>query len=285
MHFAVRRPSTKSGARSASPGAGLLRAVADTSASSSCSRNLAGSPVAACSINRLGLDLHARRLRGLRSRCHPLFDGQSAAGRRGHATRGRHVALGIVVSGIRPPGRLEAATSCGSTIAPCRRPRLHERRDIRQLRELLSTPSTSWWSSTPALARAGRRVPMSILGPVDHDLASSTRHDAVTFHERLAARGIELIEVPDAEFDSMAPASRPRAVVMVEGNRARAVSRACRRGGPRETPGRGISLKGGSGPTSRARLRQVRASLQEHAPGTRPPGAAPDAPCTLVPDS
>ncbi len=63
---------------------------------------------------------------------------------------------------------------------------------------------------------------MSILSPVDHDLAVVySPLMPVTFHERLAARGIELVEVPDAEFDSMGAnvlALSPRRALMVEGN-------------------------------------------------------------------
>jgi len=94
---------------------------------------------------------------------------------------------------------------------------------------------------------------MSILSPVDHDLAVVySPLMPVTFHERLAARGIELIEVPDNEFDSMGAnvlALSPRRVVMLEGNpRTRAL---LKRAGAdvREYSGREISLKGGGGPT------------------------------------
>jgi N-dimethylarginine dimethylaminohydrolase len=94
---------------------------------------------------------------------------------------------------------------------------------------------------------------MSILSPVDHDLAVVySPLMPVPFRERLLERGIELVEVPDDEFDSMGAnvlAVSPRRAVMIQGNpttRAR-----LERAGAAvlEYTGREISLKGGGGPT------------------------------------
>ena len=94
---------------------------------------------------------------------------------------------------------------------------------------------------------------MSIISPVDTDLAVVySPLMPVPFRERLVARGIALVEVPDDEFDSMGAnvlAICPRECVMVEGNpRTEAALRAA--GAAVHTyPGGEISLKGGGGPT------------------------------------
>jgi N-dimethylarginine dimethylaminohydrolase len=74
----------------------------------------------------------------------------------------------------------------------------------------------------------------------------------VPFRERLLDLGYSLVEVPDAEFDSMGAnvfASAPRRCVMVDGN---PVTRAAlERAGATVWvyDGSEISLKGGGGPT------------------------------------
>ena len=74
----------------------------------------------------------------------------------------------------------------------------------------------------------------------------------VPFREWLVAGGIDLVEVPDEEFDSMGAnvlAIAPRSCVMVEGNpvtRDRLEDAGAR---VAEYRGREISLKGGGGPT------------------------------------
>jgi N-dimethylarginine dimethylaminohydrolase len=74
----------------------------------------------------------------------------------------------------------------------------------------------------------------------------------VPFRERLLARGIHLVDVPDEEFDSMGAnvlAIAPRHAVMVAGNprtRARLEAADVR---VDEYCGHEISLKGGGGPT------------------------------------
>jgi N-dimethylarginine dimethylaminohydrolase len=63
---------------------------------------------------------------------------------------------------------------------------------------------------------------MSIISPVDRDLAVVySPLMPVPFREWLVARGIDLVEVPDHEFESMGAnvlALAPRRCVMVEGN-------------------------------------------------------------------
>jgi N-dimethylarginine dimethylaminohydrolase len=94
---------------------------------------------------------------------------------------------------------------------------------------------------------------MSIISPVDRDLAVVySPLMPVPFREWLCSRGIQLIEVPDEEFDSMGAnvlAIAPRRVVMVDGNR---VTRARLEAAGVEVlvyDGSEISLKGGGGPT------------------------------------
>jgi N-dimethylarginine dimethylaminohydrolase len=94
---------------------------------------------------------------------------------------------------------------------------------------------------------------MSIISPVDRDLAVVySPLLSVPFRERLLDGGIQLVDVPDAEFDTMGTnvlALSPRRCLMVAGNpqtRAR-----LERAGVDvvEYAGHEISLKGGGGPT------------------------------------
>jgi N-dimethylarginine dimethylaminohydrolase len=94
---------------------------------------------------------------------------------------------------------------------------------------------------------------MSIVSPIDRDLfLVYAPLLPVPFREALISRGIELVEVPDAEFATLgcnALAVAPREVLMIAGNpqtRAR-----LERAGVtvREFAGREICLKGGGGPT------------------------------------
>jgi N-dimethylarginine dimethylaminohydrolase len=94
---------------------------------------------------------------------------------------------------------------------------------------------------------------MSILSPVAADLAVAySPLMPVPFREWLLGRGLRLIEVPDAEFDSMGAnvlAVGPRRVVMLAGN---PVTRARLEAEGVEAwtyEGSEISLKGGGGPT------------------------------------
>lgn len=95
---------------------------------------------------------------------------------------------------------------------------------IRQLRELTRdtisdfqiVPLPHWQGPGDVLHL------MSILSPVDHDLAVVySRLMPVPFREWLLRRGIELVEVPDAEFDTMGCnvlALSPRKCLMLTGN-------------------------------------------------------------------
>jgi len=93
---------------------------------------------------------------------------------------------------------------------------------------------------------------MSLLSPVDHDLAIVySPLLPVPFRQRLRAR-VELIEVPDEEFESMGTnvlALAPRRCLMLEGNPA--TRRALEAVGCEVLTyeGEEISVKGGGGPT------------------------------------
>jgi N-dimethylarginine dimethylaminohydrolase len=94
---------------------------------------------------------------------------------------------------------------------------------------------------------------MSVLSPVDSNLAvvySSLM--PIVFRNEIMARGYELVEVPDTEFDSMGCnvlALAPRVCLMVKGNpitKARLEKAGCK---VIEYEGEEISVKGGGGPT------------------------------------
>jgi N-dimethylarginine dimethylaminohydrolase len=94
---------------------------------------------------------------------------------------------------------------------------------------------------------------MSIISPVDRDLAVVySPLMPVPFREMLAARGIQFVEVPEQEFESMGAnvlALAPRVCLMVEGNpvtQARLEAAGAR---VQTYAGTEISLKGGGGPT------------------------------------
>jgi len=94
---------------------------------------------------------------------------------------------------------------------------------------------------------------MSVLSPVDRDLAVVySPLMPVPLRELLVARGVTLVEVPDAEFETMGAnvlAVAPRRCVMLDGNpvtRARLESAGA---DVRVYRGREISVKGGGGPT------------------------------------
>jgi len=94
---------------------------------------------------------------------------------------------------------------------------------------------------------------MSIVSPIDSDLwLVYAPLLPVPFREALLARGIELVEVPAQEFESLGCnvlATAPREAVMVAGNPE--TRRRLERAGVavREFSGREICLKGGGGPT------------------------------------
>jgi N-dimethylarginine dimethylaminohydrolase len=94
---------------------------------------------------------------------------------------------------------------------------------------------------------------MSVISPVDRDLAVVySPLLPVPFREWLIARGYQLVEVPDEEFDSMGAnvlALGPRRCVMVEGNRVTRRRLEAAGADVVAYEGREISLKGGGGPT------------------------------------
>jgi N-dimethylarginine dimethylaminohydrolase len=167
-------------------------------------------------------------------------------------------AWGIPVAGrIEPPGRLEGGDVVWlgpRSVAVGRGYRTNDE-GIRQLRrllgdtidELIVAPLPHWRGPGDVFHL------MSILSPVAHDLAVVySPLMPIPFRERLLGRGLELVEVPDEELDSMGAnvlALAPRQALMVSGNprtRARLEQAGVQ---VLEYPGREISLKGGGGPT------------------------------------
>ena len=94
---------------------------------------------------------------------------------------------------------------------------------------------------------------MSVLSPVDTNLAVVySPLIPIVFRNLLIARGYQLVEVPDEEFESMGCnvlALAPRTCLMVEGNpktKAGLIAAGCK---VIEYKGNDISVKGGGGPT------------------------------------
>lgn len=94
---------------------------------------------------------------------------------------------------------------------------------------------------------------MSVLSPVDKNLAVVySPLIPIIFRNELIARGFELVEVPEEEFDSMGCnvlALAPRVCLMVKGNpitKSRLEKAGCK---VIEYEGAEISVKGGGGPT------------------------------------
>jgi N-dimethylarginine dimethylaminohydrolase len=94
---------------------------------------------------------------------------------------------------------------------------------------------------------------MSVLSPVDKNLAVVySPLMPIAFRNLLIARGFELVEVPDEEFDSMGCnvlALAPRVCLIVKGNpitKSRLEAAGCK---VIEYEGAEISVKGGGGPT------------------------------------
>jgi len=103
---------------------------------------------------------------------------------------------------------------------------------------------------------------MSILSPVDRDLAVVySPLMPISFRNDLLDRGFDLVEVPEAEFDSLGSnvlATAPRQCIMAKGNPQ--TEAALRKAGCRVATYKGseISLKGGGGPTCLTRPYQRR---------------------------
>jgi N-dimethylarginine dimethylaminohydrolase len=167
-------------------------------------------------------------------------------------------AAGVPIRGrITGAGRLEGGDVCWidrRTLAVGRGYRTNDA-GIAQLRELL----TGCVDEVMVVALPHWRGPedvfhlMSLVSPVDHDLfLVYAPLLPVPFREALLARGIELVEVPPPEFETLGCnvlAIAEREVLMVAGN---PVTRSrLERAGVRvhEFVGREICLKGGGGPT------------------------------------
>ena len=126
---------------------------------------------------------------------------------------------------------------------------------IRQLREILGdcirevipVPLPHWRGPADVFHL------MSIISPLDQDLALVySPLMPIAFREVLLAHGIELVEVPDAEFDSMGGnvlALAPRKCLMLSGNPVTRERMEAHGVEVIEFSGEEISLKGGGGPT------------------------------------
>ncbi len=166
--------------------------------------------------------------------------------------------LGVPIAGsITEPGHLEGGDVVwldDRSVAVGRGYRTDDE-GIRQFRallgdsidELIVVPLPHWRGPGDVLHL------MSLVSPVDRDLAVVySPLLPVPFRERLIARGCTLVEVPDAEFESMGTnvlALAPRICVMLAGNpRTR---RALEQAGAAvsEYVGNEISVKGAGGPT------------------------------------
>jgi N-dimethylarginine dimethylaminohydrolase len=182
----------------------------------------------------------------------PQRDGEPAA------QEERLRSAGVPVLGrIEAPGRLEGGDVLWldrETLVVGRGYRTNDE-GIRQLhallgdgmRELIVVPLPHWRGPSDVMHL------MSLISPVDEDLAVVySPLLPVPFRERLIAGGIELVEVPDEEFDSMGTnvlALAPRRCLMLRGNpRTRT---ALERAGAEviEYEGEEISVKGAGGPT------------------------------------
>jgi len=186
--------------------------------------------------------------------CHmgkPRRRGESAA--QGEAFR----ALGIPVIGeIVPPGTIEGGDIVwidSSTVAIGQGYRTNAdgiaqfRRLVGPSVECITVPLPHWRGPGDVFHL------MSLISPVAEDLAVVySPLMPVPFREWLLARSVELVEVPDEEFDTMGAnvlALEPRRAVALDGN---AITRARLEAAGVEVlvyDGSEISLKGGGGPT------------------------------------
>lgn len=126
---------------------------------------------------------------------------------------------------------------------------------IRQLRGLLKPLGVKLWVASMPHYKGPTDVfhLMSVFSPVDKNLAVVySPLMPIDFRMGLIKRGYKLLEVPDAEFDSMGCnvlAIAPRECVMVAGNpitKQRLLDAGCV---VHEYDGQEISVKGGGGPT------------------------------------
>lgn len=158
---------------------------------------------------------------------------------------------------IAPPGRIEGGDVVwldGRTVVVGRGYRTNDE-GIRQLGALLAgtmaemivVPLPHWRGEADVMHL------MSLFSPVDRDLAVVySPLLPVPFREELVARGLQLVEVPEEEFETMGTnvlAVAPRRCVMLAGNRR--TRAALERAGAEvvEYTGAEISVKGAGGPT------------------------------------
>jgi N-dimethylarginine dimethylaminohydrolase len=94
---------------------------------------------------------------------------------------------------------------------------------------------------------------MSLISPIDHDLAVVySRLLPVPFREWLLRRGIQLLDIPDSEFETMACnilAVSPRKCIMISGNPQTKQMLEDKGVEVWEYEGEEISMKGAGGPT------------------------------------
>jgi N-dimethylarginine dimethylaminohydrolase len=167
-------------------------------------------------------------------------------------------ANGIPVLGvITAPGTVEGGDVAwldNKTLAVGHTYRTNEE-GIRQLKALLAPLGVSVMSVPMPHYKGPSDVfhLMSVLSPVDSNLAVVySPLIPIVFRNELIARGYDLVEVPDEEFDSMGCnvlALAPRVCLMVQGNpitKSRLEKAGCK---VIEYKGAEISVKGGGGPT------------------------------------
>jgi len=167
-------------------------------------------------------------------------------------------ALGVPILGeIKSPGTVEGGDVAWldqKTLAAGRTYRTNEE-GISQLKKLLSPDGIQVVEIHLPHYKGSTDVfhLMSIFSPIDKDLAVVySPLMPIVFRNELLARGYKLIEVPDAEFETMGCnvlAIAPRQCLIVKGNnvtKERIVMAGCT---AQEYKGQEISYKGGGGPT------------------------------------
>ena len=177
-------------------------------------------------------------------------------------------ATGVPILGrIQAPGHVEGGDVCwldARTVAVGEGYRTNAE-GIRQLRALLDddvdevipVPLPHWTGPDDCLHL------LSFISPVDHDKAVVySRMMPVPFRQLLLDRGVQLIEVPDEEYDSFACnvlAVAPGVCIMLEGNPVTQARLEAADVAVHTFPGQDLCIKGGGGPTclTRPLWRQV----------------------------
>ena len=166
-------------------------------------------------------------------------------------------AWGMPIAGaIRSPGRLEGGDVVwldDRTVVVGRGYRTNDE-GIAQLRAILGSTADVVVAQLPHWRGPGDVFHlMSVLSPVDRDLAVVySPLMPVPLRELLVGRGMALVEVPEAEFESMGAnvlAVAPRRAVMLDGNPVTRARLEAAGADVRVYDGREISLAGGGGPT------------------------------------